>query len=482
MMHDLLYIKQGKCVSDQEVVLSDLQLRICEGEISAVLCGRAREREILSDLLNGHAALESGFLCYRGAWQSASKPMRLPEMDTAMIGAQSKLIDSLTLAENLLLTHLQRRPILHYNRLFEQADRLFQRFSLPLSARGHVLDLAGFQRVQAELLKAYSEGRKLIVVDNLGGFVPENEQESILELIEKMRGEGLTFVLLDNYEPRLLDYAENITVITNGRTQFFFNRGELQADAVYSLLTDGRKRSAFGTQAQGGPAPFFVLEGLTGKTLQNASLSISAGETILLVYDHMRAAEELFAALQGEKVLSAGKMWISEREYRPADVLEANENGVCFISNMPVREQLFPRMSLFDNLCIPKSRWRDWPIWLLRRYRRNVLRLCQKYLKTDRDLQTLSDLPPEDLIRVLYLKWMIRRPPLLVCFHPFSTDVQSRLAAEEMIRVMGKRGISVLLISPSSTTIRPFEGRTLLLRDGKIVQCPESAGEKQLLD
>lgn len=162
-------------------------------------------------------------------------------------------------------------------------------------------------------------------------------------------------------------------------------------------------------------------------------------------------------------------MLLNGRSYVPQGLTDAVEKGMAFISALPVQEQLLMRMSLFDNLCLPKARLKNWPLWANPRYKKSLRQFCRKHLQLPELPASLLELSPETLTKILYLKWLLYHPKLLVCLYPFGgEDIGAHVAAEEMIQTLSGHGIALLLLSPTSTTIRTYKGRTLLLSDGRL--------------
>ena len=469
MKHELLRVQQGIIYHDQELILNDLYLQVFEGELLVVYCGRTQEREQLCRFFTGEETLSGGQIFFSGERIREKEITGILRDHVGLISAESRLIEIFTLAENLFVSRMPALSNLRYKKMFERANHLFEEFDLQLSAQMRIIDLSPLELMQVELLKAYTENRRLIVIDNMTNFLSLNEQEEIFRLMKMICKKGFSFVVLDNYEPSIIDYADQITLISNGKTQYCFAKNQLNEAILYRILVGSKDQSTFGAAARSEKGTAINIQHLAGRTIKDVTFTIRIGETVHLIYDRIQEVSELFAILQGEAKAQSGEMFLLGRKYRPQDLSDAIERGVGFITRQPVCEQLFPDMDLFDNLCITKSRMRDWPIWVCRRYRRHISQLCEEYLGIDRSDRFLITLRAEDLIRVLYLKWLIRHPILLVCAHPFaSADIKSRLAAEEMIHSISERGIAVLLISPADKTLHPFGGRTIYLKNGYI--------------
>ena len=72
--------------------------------------------------------------------------------------------------------------------------------------------------------------------------------------------------------------------------------------------------------------------------------------------------------------------------------------------------------------------------------------------------KSISEVSAETLYLMIYCKWLLFMPKVLVCINPFSvTDYQTNQIIRQMIEYLSARGISVIIITsywPSLCTIK----------------------------
>ena len=437
MEHELLRVRGGVYRA-----LTDLFLEIMQGEITGILCSTQQERRSLVRLLAGGAVLTQGSLVWMGTrrhdadWQRA----------VGVVGRKSSLHPSLSLAENLYLSREgAARLWVSERRLNRMAQALFQQFGLRPDERPAArLDL--LSRIRAELLVHYVQKRNLVLLDGWSEFLTGQEFLELRALLEQLSCGGMTFLVLDDATPASLPFCRTAAVIVRGKTVRCRPDRPLTEAGLYRLLSMEKPQFPEPMQADAGET-VFCCEDLSGASLHALSFCVPAGEVVCVVDSGRRGVEELAAFLAGKAQPRKGSMQLAGQPFCPCGREETVDQGVCMVGEGAAREQLFENLSMLDNLCIVRGR-RVHAVWRRRRFRANLLdRFCPEIGLPDEDC-ALYQLEPAMRIRLVYGRFLLENPKLLICRNPFaSMDFQMRAAAEDMIRRFVQRGCGVLILS-----------------------------------
>jgi ABC-type sugar transport system ATPase subunit len=110
--------------------------------------------------------------------------------------------------------------------------------------------------------------------------------------------------------------------------------------------------------------------------------------------------------------------------------------------------------------------------------------LVQRRQELDKTIDLLKDLdvrPPQPRVgigslsggnqqKVLFAKWLFRRPRLLIADEPtHGVDVGAKRAIYQLITSLAKEGMAVLLISSELEEVLGLAHRVLVMRRGRIV-------------
>ena len=126
-------------------------------------------------------------------------------------------------------------------------------------------------------------------------------------------------------------------------------------------------------------------------------------------------------------------------------------------------------MDALDNICFSMSR-KVAGMWTKNRYRKSIVDTMENILGKDKLNKPLSQLSPVELQKVVYCKWLLYAPHIVVCMKPFSAvDVQIRQVTEQMICLLAERGIAVLIVTSNISEIGLIEGNSYFIQNGKLL-------------
>jgi ribose transport system ATP-binding protein len=114
---------------------------------------------------------------------------------------------------------------------------------------------------------------------------------------------------------------------------------------------------------------------------------------------------------------------------------------------------LFPDFTAIDNLCFPSSRKaRDF--WINPVYRASCLREYSQYFEPGALKRYPDELSAQDLLKLVYCRWHLFKPSVVVCVKPFSSiDRNLEDIGAFFIDLLLKKGIAVLILTSSAAEI-----------------------------
>ena len=474
MRNDILRIQCGASLEGQLPVIRNLFLQVLEGGLYGILCNNCEENRHLLELLSGRREFSAGNIFYHGhELRQEHSPVHLPQGRICTLGQEQRLLRSLSLAENICIRNLRLfRKWLPLRTITGRTQLLLRQFELSIAADTPISKLTTLQRAQIELLKAYTGEQEIVLLDNLTRFLSAPEIKRLLTLIDRLRKEGMTFLWIENCEPLMLEYAERTTVISHGRSLRSFPAGALTEEKLYRLLSNIQPTQTHTPPNQSPKNTIFSCSSLSGEWLHDAGFQIAPGEIVQIIYDDRSAAIELQRILLGQTSPGGGTMLLDGKPYAPRDDLDAIRHRVCAIDPTALESQLNYSMSIYDNLCLPRSSLVG-GLWARSDFYKSVQTLVAEDLPHDlhQPLNKSTSFHTQQLI--LYYKWLIYAPHLLVCHNPLaSIDMETQKIAYKMLRRFASRGAAVLLLNSNRQIIPGQPIRTLLLYHGTMTETP----------
>lgn len=476
MKREILSIENGIIKREENIVFSNLYLRLFEGEITGIIFDNILERQLFIELLKGQAALKAGKIYWKEKRVSLLRLEKKLEKEVAVIERNSKLIHSITVAENIFL--FEERTIFTRQKAYkERFEKLKGRYGALQDAPRRVEYLTAKEKVIAEILKAYVEGKKIVILDDLSSFLQSSEVDDICKLIQRLP-EDMTFIIIIGFEDTGVPWMDSITVVQNGRTVAVMDPDRKQLQKTFHALLDRPKV----TEPFSGPlsvmpeegGPILEFQEVETDYLQGVNLKVESGEILKVCYLDERSKTEFIQLLQGDLAPDRGRLLLDTMGYRPKDIHDAIRKGVCFVEEVPYRSMLLQNMTLAENLCIPLHD--KVPLfWMRSRYEKSVETFTEDLLGIKDGKRKLKNLKETTLQQIAYTKWLLYAPKVVVCINPFmELDIKMREITLEMLEMYKKMGIAVIVLTSNLYTVNNIEGEVLYLYGGMSIDEEEA--------
>lgn len=219
--------------------LKNIQLSIPAGQVVALTGDNGAGKSTLIKIISGVYQASKGSMHFNGT------PMRLREPhDARQLGIET-IYQDLALADNLDVgsnIFLGREPVLRRfglniidrKKMREVALQTLARLDIDIPAHkidGPVKMLSGGQRQAIAIGRAIYWNAKLLIMDEPTAALGVPEQRKVIELIQLLKSQGVTIILISHHLHDIFAVADRILVL---------RRGELVGDEM-SHETDGER-------------------------------------------------------------------------------------------------------------------------------------------------------------------------------------------------------------------------------------------------
>ena len=149
----------------------------------------------------------------------------------------------------------------------------------------------------------------------------------------------------------------------------------------------------------------------------------------------------------------------------------ATARGVCVLPENPTERTLFRDMSAFENMAFA-ALCKVSGAFMKRRYLKSLRRSCVDLVGEEiTACPDIGALNAEALQMLVYTKWLIYGPRVLVLQKPFSaTDPSLRRVTQRLLKPFIERGVAILALTTHRSEARMVSGRFLAMEDGRIKQ------------
>src|SRR3954463_4029797 len=237
--------------------LKDVSLELRAGEVLALMGENGAGKSTLMKILGGAYPPDEGELLID------DKPVVLKGISDAkkrgiaLIHQELMLDPQLSIADNIFLGNERRQwgvlNRLDRSEMNRQASALLARVGLKLAPTTLVSELTAGQMQMVEISKALALNARLIIMDEPTSSLTLGESRQLFEIIHSLRKEDIGIIYISHRMEEVLQLADRITVLRDGKRVGDLNRAEASHDKVVSMMV-GRALSAWFPQKQAAPS------------------------------------------------------------------------------------------------------------------------------------------------------------------------------------------------------------------------------------
>lgn len=469
MKRELLRIDNGKVNAGAYGSLTGVYLRLTAGQVLAVVFANLHEKETFIRVMRGNQQFLQGRMYLDDL--PVSHPNTIHE-GIHVIHKASALMSQLSILENVFYQNLS--TFVFQKQTYREILRdLMEEFHIPLDPDTPVTQLTHAETIWIELLKAYVMKRHVIVLADVSYYLTGMEMEAMFAMVERMKERGFAFILIDSARNLLMKHADLFCFIRHGRTSGFFTPSELSDDAFRRILWQDADRVLVPTgnkryfRKNENECARLAFSNVGFGALHELNFEVFRGKLLKMMYLEEKDGDALLTLLRGEKAPTKGEIVLSGRCYRPKGMSGAQKQGLCFVEDNPAENLLIPQMSVMDNLGLAlwrKSRW----LWLRKHEQRSLRQTLAEICGEDIWEIPVEMLTPVQAQKLVYGKWLLFNPSVVVCVNPFTgMDYQVDGVTESMLQRILAKGIAVLIVA-SYLPAMATQGEKLYLVEGSL--------------
>lgn len=215
-------------------VLHGVEMSLGEGEVVGMVGPNGAGKSSLLRTICGLVRSSAGEISFAGRSLRGLAPEEIARLGIALVPEGRQIFGSLTVAENLRLAApgngseamegvLERLPILR-ERAGQRADRL-----------------SGGEQQQLAVARALLRRPRLLILDEPSLGLAPKMIDVIYGLLEELRAEGATMLLVEQNAARTIDFCRRSLVLAGGKIRASGDREELQRDPEVLRAYMGRQ-------------------------------------------------------------------------------------------------------------------------------------------------------------------------------------------------------------------------------------------------
>ncbi len=215
-------------------VLHGVEMSLGKGEVVGIVGPNGAGKSSLLRAICGLTGSNAGEISFEGRSLRGLAPEEIARLGIALVPEGRQIFGTLTVAENLRLAAqgdgsemmeqvLERLPILR-KRAGQHADRL-----------------SGGEQQQLAVARALVRKPRLLILDEPSLGLAPKMIDVIYGLLEELRAEGATMLLVEQNAARTIDFCQRSLVLAGGKVRADGRREELQRNPEVLRAYMGRQ-------------------------------------------------------------------------------------------------------------------------------------------------------------------------------------------------------------------------------------------------
>jgi ribose transport system ATP-binding protein len=327
-------------------------------------------------------------------------------------------------------------------------------------------------------------------MDEPTSSLTQRETERLYEVIDDLKGHGVTIVYISHRLAEVQRVADRVEVLRDGRNAGGLQKAAISRDAMVRLMV-GRDLKQFYARRHVPEANARIrLEvkavRFAGGAPMPISFHIRAGEIVGLAGLVGAGRTELAEALFGLRRITAGQVLLDGQPVRVRHPRNAIRAGLLLAPEDRRRHGLVLTDSVQRNFALPNfdQLCTAGPLgWVAPARERRLARdlTARLSVRASGPQQTVGLLSGGNQQKVVLGKWLARKPRVVVFDEPTrGVDVGARSEIYHLMDELAAAGVAVVMISSDLEEVLGMSDRVLVLHEGRLAgELPRSVANQE---
>ena len=461
----------------------NISMTVNKGEILSILGENGSGKTTLMNMLSGIYHPDEGQIFVDGKEASIQSPKDAFNYKIGMIHQHFKLVDILTVTENVILG-LKGEGKLNIKKSAQKIKEICDMYGFNIDPMKKIYEMSVSEKQTVEIIKVIYRGAQILILDEPTAVLTPKETENLFNILRNMRDDGKSIIIITHKLNEVLSLSDKVSVLRKGE---YIGTVETK-DATEQSLTEmmvGKKVSL--NIERNDPHDCedrLVLTNVsvTNKEgvqlLKNVSFTARSGEILGIAGVAGSGQKELLEAIAGLQHLKSGSILYNdpktgkEENLRNKTPLQIRDLGVrlSFVPEDRLGMGLVGSMDIIDNMML-RSYKGGKGMFLQRKDPKDLADRIIKELEVatpgaDTPVRKLSG---GNIQKVLVGREIAAAPTVFMAAYPVrGLDINSSYLIYNLLNSQKEGGTAVIFVGEDLDVLLELCDRILVLCHGQI--------------
>lgn len=464
--------------------LKNVSIEFRGGEIHIILGENGAGKTTLAKILSGIYRLDEGEITINGTPVKIRNTKDALRNGIAIVSQYPKLIEEMTVAENLLIALDYYGPLTTPRSVIERAVELADKYGLHIDMDKYIYSLSFSERQRVEILKALLLNPSVLILDEPTTLLTPNEKRGLYRFIEMLKQEGKIVIVITHKIDEALEIGDRITILRDGKVIVSLPKEKLTKDMIIKyMFGDGAQENKYNQifirRDESNRNAVLVVEGVDVIDdygyiiLKNVNLKVFEGEIVGVAGIAGTGLKELGESIYGLRKIARGQIVINGRS---VSYMKREEiaNNVGFIPDNIVKT-LVLELEVEKNFRLKKSLW-SITLDAMERY------INKFRIKAESPNQNTGTLSGGNLQKLVVSREVALKPKLLIATNPTKAlDHISINVIHGIFREYASNGGAVLILSEDIDEVLRISDRIYVISNNTIKPVDSNKDARKLM-
>lgn len=197
--------------------VDNVDFHVDENEILGLIGPNGAGKTTLFNLISGAIKADSGTITYKGRVISGMRPYRICHMGLARTFQKAKNFPDMTVRENVLMGAVFGKKGTDNAAAERKTDEILSFVGLEDFRDKSPGDIALALQKRVEVARALATSPDVLMLDEVMAGLNPTEVGEAMELISKIRGSGVTIIMIEHVMKAIMSLCDRIIVLHHGQ-------------------------------------------------------------------------------------------------------------------------------------------------------------------------------------------------------------------------------------------------------------------------
>ncbi len=438
------------------VVANDkVNLDLYAGEIHALLGENGAGKSTLMNILTGIYKQNEGSIYYKGKHVDLKSPKNAVDLGIGMVHQHFRLIEPLTVAENIFLGSEKCKFYLKMSEMEKEIRKYADDYNLSVDPDAKIWQLSVGEQQRVEIIKLLFRGADVLILDEPTAVLTPKESKDLFAILRKMADSGKSIVFITHKMAEVMNYSDRITVMKDGTTVASMLRRDTNEKQL-TELTIGRSLQKIRQDYTCQRCDCMIeLKDVTVRNdkgicaVNHVNLKVHRKEILGIAGVAGNGQRELSEAIAGLRALESGKILFADEIAKKA---KKAANSVAFIPEDRIGTGLVPTMNMMENAILREYKTERFSSSGL--LKKDQIKKYASELEREYNIKNAGLMRPVSLMsggnqqKLLVGREINGKPDVIIATYPVrGLDVGATESINKILLEQRDRGAAIILIS-----------------------------------